>query len=229
MSKHVIKSGSGSARYFSSIGFSLAKVLLNILPPSIEVFFHREFGERYLGRIGISFVLFVFYCQLFSSAPEIARDSSEQFFLGLYLLCFLGLSIFHLVEFVVRRKYVGGAVHSRSSGVPWSVWHRFGFSPVAVQRYVEPGLCFLAALVLQFFAKVLAFWLITSAVALFVKCQIQAWTARGRILDAIDGRIEAQKLNATVQRRIAPRHHGAGRFFHVAPGHRAAGGGRKHP
>ena len=187
MRTHLFKRSAHATHYFFRVALWTWKILLKLLPPSLEVFLHRQFGDRYFVQIAGSFLLFVFSSQCVLSAPEIASRQSEQFSLGLYSLCFLCLILFHIVDRFIRQSRVGGGIYSYSPGIPFPFWQRLCLTPVVVQRYAEPALCFFVALILRNFSRAVAFWIEASTIVLFVKCHIEWWSARKRALDALDG------------------------------------------
>lgn len=217
MAKHLIKITAHSVRRGARAALWTSRLLLKLLPPGVEIFLHRHFGERYFPRMAGSFFLFLAYRHCVLLIPYFSSRPAERFFLGFYALCFFVVGVFHFAEFLIRRFRLGDEIHSFSCGKPFSFWQRLGTRPIVVQRRVEPALCFCAFLVVSMFAPALGSWILYSACAALFKIHIDRWTLRTRMLDTIDARIEAQQLNERIRQRTAPRHHAAGRFFDVSP------------
>lgn len=85
-------------------------------------------------------------------------------------------------------------IHSYSTGEPWPLWRQIPLETATVQRYLEPALCCLFALVVTLLDSALARWLFIAAIALFVKEQVLRSQLRTRRLDAFDNRAETERL-----------------------------------
>ena len=178
-------------RFYGRIMLFIYKWLMWLFSASIEIYLHRNFGCRYLGMLSFSWFFCVLCCGITSCKTVL--DAIFVF----------GLSI-HLVAHVIgafTRSYRGiPEPHSHYTGDAWRIWQRWRFEQATVQRYLEPLLCVLIALPLHDIDPFLFFWLIASGISLFIREQIVRVRNAWRVQNAIDARLEAQDLNANLNR-----------------------------
>jgi hypothetical protein len=174
-------------RRYGRIGLFIGKWLMRLLSASVEMCLRHNFGRRYLRMIFLAFTFFAFCVSL---APGLTILSYA------FLMNLLGLGIFHAVTVFTRRSRGAPEPHSFSAGDSWPAWQRLRLPQAVIQRWLEPALCLIASLPVSLIDPFLGLWLKASAAALFIKEQSAHWKARRRILDALDARLEAQKLNA---------------------------------
>jgi len=159
-------------------------------PTTIEVFLHHRFGCRSGKALLKGFLLLLFVFAVTSRGNAPAPFPLFPGFLFAYAICAFG-------HWLTNKLVEPGRIHSQSSGEPWPVWRALPLESSTVQGYVEPVLCCVIAAVVQFLDLSLARWLFLATAALAVKEMISRNRQRNRQLDALDNRMESQ--------RIAPR------------------------
>lgn len=188
------------------------QAFLRLLTVSLEVFLHRNFGERFFSPIeyiagAVTLFLFTFFGKIF-----FFRYVFGLMFFG---LAALGMGAYHL--YVIRERRKAGIVqHSRSWGDSWPLFYEMGYSHQTIQFYIEPGICFLVGFVLLLFSPILGLWIMNGSLAWFFFCQLELRKWNNRILDAIDNEIEARNFQAAVIDRKAPKET-EGFFVPVSP------------
>ena len=200
----------------------LARVLLKLVPPSLEVFLHRRFGDRNFPRMAGSFALFLFYRRAVTFFSCGTSSWTLNLCVDFYVALFLCFGLFHFGVRFVPRFRTGDSVHSYAAGLPWPFWERLGLPPLVVVRFVEPAIGLCLALVISRFSALLGFWLKIASAALFIKGQMDWWTLRKLTLDAMDARIEGRRVNASMEERLATHQPAASRFFTASPARRPA-------
>ena len=177
----------------------LLKWAMRLLSASVEICLRQNFGRRYMPMLFAAPFLFLFCAGL----DPFRTPLTDLFWLGLFALAF-----WHFIYLFVRRSRSIAEPHSQSAGESWGGWQRFGFDETIVQRYLEPALCALVGCIIFLIDPFLGFWLMASGAALFVKQQISRFKTNRRIMDALDAKLEAQRLNAALtkaQQRPAQR------------------------
>ena len=106
---------------------------------------------------------------------------------------------------------------SYSTDDSWDLWQPLRIQKTTVQRYIEPVLAFLVGLSIYALDPFLGFWLISSAVALFVKEQVTRFKTARRILDASDARLQAQHLNTGLNNYVLRPSQGVQRSHRARP------------
>lgn len=212
-SRHSVKRTGRAWRGALRLAMWVALLLLKYLPPSLEVFLHRNFGARYFGRITGSIVIFwVFYEWSICSVPH----STDRALLVLYAGGLVFLGIVHFLITFIRGLRGAEDAHSRFAGLSWALRRPFSAESLLVHRLAEPMCCFCLGLFLSRIAPLFAFWLRIASIALFLKGAVEWWVFRNRVFDAIDGRIEAAQVNARVQRRSSPFARSKDQFYEVS-------------
>lgn len=179
----------GQRRYLR-IALFLGKWLMRLLSASVEAFLRTNFGRRYVHMLAGAF-LFFFLSTGLNPAPALLTS--------LFLMGLFALVIYHYIQMFRRRGLSVAEPHSSSAGNSWNFWQRFGLAQTTVQRYLEPALCWLIGLIISTPDPFLGFWLKASAVALFVKEQINRVRITRRIIEANDAKVSAQDLNSGVR------------------------------
>jgi hypothetical protein len=167
---------------------------MRIVPASVEVFFRRNFGWRYLPTIMMAFLLCACYASL---VPVVLTQ--------LFVFAMLGMSIYHIGVTWARPSGRSPGRYSYSTGDSWPIWRNSGLRPTTVQRYIEPAICVVIAGLITPFDLALSLWVVASGMALFIKEQLGLFRSRRRVLDSVDSRIESQQLNELVTQQLNPR------------------------
>jgi hypothetical protein len=180
----------------------IAMVLLSWLSVTLELFVRFNFGERYLSWLRLFLGLMIMELttlvprMIFAMIPFLGGPTGS--FSPLFFRAAICLGIYHQWR-IWRRNRQGIAWHSNSFGVS-----RLSFLPVSdwmLYRFVEPGLCFIAGMLIKFIDPVTGIWVILASVALFVKNQMVFNAQRGRLLDVIDARIESAAMQGALEGR----------------------------
>ena len=166
--------------------------ILNVLSFSVEVYTRHSFGERYINWLRFIFAMLLLntimgFFRMLYMLPLIGGGIYPQMS-SLFWYSFIGLTLYHLYQ-IWQRNRRGIAWHSRSFGVS-----RLEFLPLndaMLYRFVEPLACIVVSFVLRPFSPFTANWLLISSFCLLIKNNLIFNAARGRVLDVIDGRIEA--------------------------------------
>ncbi len=159
-------------------------------PTTVEVFLHHRFGARSGQALLKGFLLLVFVCL-------VSGHSDRQATIPLFPVYLLAYIITAACHWFISQFRQADQIHSYSSGEPWPFWRELPLDTTTIRQCLEPVLCCLIACVLLLFDPALACWLFLAAIALFIKEQVSRARSRTRRLDAIDNRVEAD--------RIAPR------------------------
>jgi hypothetical protein len=96
-------------------------------------------------------------------------------------------------------------VHSESNGVPWSFWRLTSEQLNGFQMFFEPFFFFLPGFIIAPWDAPLGGWLVGCAICHFIKGIISSWNQRNRLLDALDARLEGERMSSTVRRHNSPR------------------------
>lgn len=194
------------------MAYALAEFVCGQFAKTVVVFLRWDFGERYFNvsdLLGSTFTFTIYGAIILlflatgrgGNAVHQYGGGKEQnaAVLGVFLLCFLAMSVFHrLISFV--QKLGGRRWHSRYAGTSYL---RFLtalplVTSYTVQRYIEPALALLAACVFGLLSPVLGLWLGFAALSLAATGYLQHRRARNRVLDAIDAQIEAEQIGNAI-------------------------------
>lgn len=121
--------------------------------------------------------------------------------LDLYVLTFFCLVIYHIWKMFCTPA---GRVHSESSGTSCQFWQRIGLTPTVAQLIAEPGITFLAGLLIFRLDSALGLWLQLAGLSLCVKEVVNKWRGWNRFLDALDSRIEGGRMNTAIREHNSP-------------------------
>lgn len=156
-------------------------------PTTIEVFLHHRFGARSGQALLKGFLLLLFVCAL-------SRHSDLQATVPLFPVYLFAYIVIAAGHWFISQFRQGDQIHSYSSGEPWPFWRELPLDTTTVKQYLEPVLCCLIACLVLLLDPVLACWFSVAAIALFIKAQVQRAGLRTRRLDAIDNRVETERL-----------------------------------
>lgn len=175
---------------------------MRLMSASIEIYFRRNFGCRYLPMLIGAFIAFAFCAGLVPSPSPLTT---------LFFLVTLVLAFRHCLFAFMRYRLSLPEPHTLSAGDSWNVWQCWGFRPSTVQCYIEPALSLIAGFLVLGIDPFLGFWLTGSALALCVKEQLIRIKMVRHIQNAADARIEAQRLNGGLNQYVARSTRGAQR------------------
>lgn len=161
-------------------------------PVTLEVFLHHRFGARTGKNLIKGFLLLLVIAPLFKSV-----------FPGTAVPLFAGFIFAYVIAAICqwlssRFGEENEHIDSYTNGTPWPLWQQFPFAATTIERFLEPALCFLVALVVLFLDPPLAHWLFVASIALFIKAHVRQTQLRTHQLDSLDSR-----RNTT---QNAPRH-----------------------
>jgi hypothetical protein len=206
-------------RAWVSFLYHAALAFLRMFTLSVEVFLHRQFGERYLTLTGIVLGGFTFQfvawmwnfkpstlIPLMSfgmwMSPTPSKPVAVFDLVGFCIVVYYLVAGWHLIAIFVRNRE-GKMWYSRSSGLsfPFLTWintlgKRFNFHQDLVKMYVEPAMCYGVG---WFLTKSMgpnfpATWLTIAGIALFLKSQIEYGERKKALLDQLDAIIEAREV-----------------------------------
>lgn len=166
---------------------------MRLLSASTEIHFRRNFGRRYLPMLMGAFLLFTICSGVISPAAPLTT---------LFFLVTMVQVIRHCLFAFFRTRLSLPEPHTLWTGDSWDVWQRLGYGTSTVQCYIEPALSLILGLLVLNVDPLLGFWLAASGLALFVKEQLIRIESLRHILNAADGRIEAQRLNSGLNRYL---------------------------
>jgi hypothetical protein len=190
----------------------MVQIFLRLATVSLEVFLHRNFGERFFSPIEfiagvLALYVFVFF-GWFLFAAEIA-------WLVLFGVAALLMGTYHLFV-IYQRKGKGVTIHSRYWGDSLPFFYGMDLSHQTIQFYVEPALCFFVGIIFISISPLLGNWIMFGAIAWFFMCQLELRKWNNQILDAIDREIEARNFEAAVLEKKSPKET-EGFFVPVSP------------
>ena len=166
-----------------------------ILSASAEAFCHHSFGSRYIWNLMLSF----FSCCIYFAIMSIT--GSGDGISGCYLMAYFGFVVYHTVS-AFRRDSL---VHSESNGVPWDFWRLTPEQMGGFQIFIEPLLFLNIGLLIAQLDAPLGAWLLGCAICHFIKAIITSWNHRNRLLDALDARLEGERMSNSVRGQHSPR------------------------
>jgi hypothetical protein len=162
---------------------------------SIVPFVRKDFGERYLSWLNLSFgytvvAFFMFFGQMFSF---LTRWGGQQL-MTLFFLAFIAMSVYRRWE-IHRRNNAGVPWHSMCMGT--SILP-LPFSEEKVYKFFEPALIFGAGHLLWTLSGQVGLWIMISAVSLFINNHIVFYNERRAMLDMRDAEIETKYIGAAL-------------------------------
>lgn len=173
----------------------------------VQCLFCHRFGERTLSlpRIVVATVLLPMVGIPWSSAtPSLA--SITNYWIGGWTVqvcivraSLVTLMLWHWVD-IQQRKRAGMIWHSKSLGIPWS-W--LGPDGKGQRLYVQPALSVFIGNLFLPFNTALAGYFYFSAIACFFSWCLFFRLLRGKVLDLIDQRVEADGLRSALERKPA--------------------------
>lgn len=184
------------------------KVFCQLLAVSAEVFLRHSFGRRYAGTLVASLLVFSLYA---FSVFDSGRRNGAPLIAG-FLFIYFVLVMFHLTAAWTTRI---APVHSRLPGQSWGFWRGITTNPRVVQIALEPLACLMVGIVVTPVDEPLASWLICASMSLFVKECIRHWERTQRMLDAVDARIEGERVGTAVRDHFNPESTDGRRFHPV--------------
>lgn len=188
------------------------QIFLRLMTVSLEVFLHRNFGERFFSPIEYIAGSIMLYLFIFLGRFVFYTRMSGILIFGCAALV---MGAYHL--YVIHdRKKKGIVQHSRYWGDSWPFFYELGYSHQTIQFYIEPALCFAIGVLLALPGSLLGIWIIYGSIAWFFFCQLELRKWNNRILDAIDQEIEARNFQKAVMDRKAPQET-EGFFVPVSP------------
>ncbi|MEM7125671.1 MAG: hypothetical protein AAF702_05055 [Chloroflexota bacterium] len=183
-----------------------------------EMFLRGEFGERYLNWIRfISSLLiinfFLGFLRFFHSLPLVGGGVYPQIN-SYFWWAFVSLSCYHLIRIWLRNRR-GVKWHSYSFGI--SHFAFLGLSDGLLYRVVEPMIAITASLLMRPYSSFTANWILISAICLFIKNNMLFNHMRGRVLDVIDGQIEAEVMSGKMEGKSKKQTAGWSQIVSVSP------------
>lgn len=167
---------------------NLVMWIIRIWAVSLEMFLHRNLGERYLGlQAGLALLLMSFY---------------SLYWQGYDARAFIWFMVLYLAMWVKARwensaaRRRGEVYHSRYTGWPSVVGPKTKFSERTAKRYVEPGFVLAFGLTLRGFwgEMPLGTYLVIGSVFLFLSVQLSATVTRAQEMDLNDAVIEQEYI-----------------------------------
>jgi hypothetical protein len=168
--------------------WAILKFAAMAAPSTVEVFLHHRFGARCGKALLKGFLLL--------SVLTVISTQSEPSNVGRLFPHFLfDYSILATGHWLTSRgQRPAEHVYSYLHGEPWPFWSSVPVSTAIVQRYVEPVLCCLVGSAVSHFDTSLGSWILLAGIALFVKEQVIRARLRTRQLDALDNRVETERM-----------------------------------
>jgi hypothetical protein len=173
---------------------------------SVVPFIRKDFGERYLGWLNLFFGYSV--VGNFMLLASIIGSLGGAFFhiglsgaslMQLFLLAFIGLSIYHRRE-IARKNKAGEKWHSMYLGT--SILP-LPFSREFVYKFAEPAIVIGAGWLLSGISTLPGVWLMIAGSSLFINNHIVYHKQRQAILDILDAEIEARNMSKAMAGRPA--------------------------
>ena len=173
------------------------KFTCKMLAVSGEVFCRHSFGQRYLATLLVSFI-FSFVILLLQRATALVNQPTT---VDIYLLTYFILILYHACQ--MWRPHT--AVHSYSNGQSWGFWERLPIKPVIVRIIIEPAVLIVAGRLLRPANDFLSAWIQAAGLCLSGKEIIAYWHHGNRVLDALDARLEGERVGTDVRQHSTPR------------------------
>lgn len=174
---------------------SVISLIAGCFAVSIVVFVRKDFGERYLSWLNLSFGYTVVACFTFLGAmfAFLTRWGGQQL-MTLFWLAFIAMSLYRRWE-IHRKNNAGVEWHSMYMGTSLLP---LPFSEEKTYKFFEPALVFGAGHLLYALSGQVGAWLMISSVALFICNHIAYYNERRAMLDMRDAQIEAKYLSAAL-------------------------------
>ncbi|MBX6312462.1 MAG: hypothetical protein IRY99_06010 [Isosphaeraceae bacterium] len=151
---------------------------------SLEVFMHRDFGERYLGpQAAFAFPLVLIYSLLWGGDDATAM----HYFLGAYAVFFVGAR-----SAAVARRRRGGQVHSYYCGWPLVMRLLPARDELKVKSKIEPLLAATIGFLLLSAAPSLGLYIVIGSLCLVAKTDEQIKAERETMFDLNDAVLEQE-------------------------------------
>jgi hypothetical protein len=160
--------------------------VIRIWAVSLEMFLHRNLGERYLGIQAVLALLLLSFYSVFWPGYDLRPFS-------LFMLLYLAMWVkARLENFAARRR--GEVYHSRYTGWPSVVGPKAKFSEMTAKRFVEPGFVLAFGLTLREILgeQPLGTYLIIGSVCLYLSVHLTTTVDRAREMDLNDAVIEQE-------------------------------------
>lgn len=154
-------------------------VFANSAATSMEVFLHRNFGERYFGMQSALVLLLVPFYSLFWRGYDLRP--LLQFLAAYLVMCFVAQ-----IGILARRRRGGPQVHSQYSGTPHIMRLLPWLSERTVKVIVEPMLLFVIAVMTMSVSEPLGGYLMLCSVALCLTVNLAIGMERKRAIDTND-------------------------------------------
>jgi hypothetical protein len=151
---------------------------------SLEVFLHRDIGERYLGWNAAAVLVLVPLYMLGWEGYD-ARPMEG------FLLAFLGMCAVSRMA-IFRRRLQGGSCHSLYTGWPRFLGAKAKITELRMKQVYEPIGVFVLGLTFRDYEGPLATYLMIGAVCLFISVSASGTLERIRSLDLNDAVIEQE-------------------------------------
>jgi hypothetical protein len=171
------------------IRLEMALFICQTWSTSIEVFLHRDMGERYLGLQAFCVVLLVPIFGLFWEGYDL-----EPLFL--FISAYMVMCYVNRVQMVARRKR-GEQCHSRYSGWPRFLGPKAKFSEMTMKRIVEPVITLLIGAVVRDSNAPLGTYLMLGAVAMFITVSASQQAHRAQAQEMYDAVAEQEMVADT--------------------------------
>ena len=180
-----------------------------MLAVSAEMLCRHSFGRRYAPKLLASF-----FCTLVAlSLLRTAKPQPAPIFISVYFFCLFILLLWHLVT--MMRSPV--TVPSYSNGQSFGFWARLDVDQSIVRILLEPTFVLVIGAVFISVNELLAVWIMLGAICLFIKEFLAHYQFISRIIDAIDARLEGERIGAGVRQRTTPQGGGEQGVIPVAP------------
>jgi len=181
--------------------------LVTLFSLPVQVLFRKNLGKRHLRVFHtsfLSFTIYVLWLGTLTLAPWML-GSKELILSWFFLLIVSLMASIHAVDIYLRPKR-GVKLHSYYSGwprlmdvMPHSVKRKFVEWEINLEiftkMYLEPGLCFLLFWLIFPVDRMLAILLGIGGASLYIYGQYKASRDEDKLLDVIDGQIEAEMLH----------------------------------
>jgi len=174
---------------------SVISLICGCFAVSVVVFVRKDFGERYLSWLNLSFGYTVVACFTFLGAmfAFLTRWGGQQL-MTLFWLAFIAMSLYRRWE-INRKNNAGVEWHSMYMGTSLLP---LPFAEEKIYKFFEPALVFGAGHLLYALSGQVGAWLMISSVALFICNHIAYFNERRAMLDMRDAQIEAKYLSAAL-------------------------------
>ncbi len=162
---------------------------------SVAVFIRKDFGERYLSWLNLSFgysVVANFY--FFGGLVGMLTRRGGSSLMGLFFLAFIAMSLYRRWE-IAKKNNAGIEWHSMYLGTSLLP---LPFGREMIYKFLEPAIVFALGHLLWTFSGQVGLWLMLSALALFINNHIVFYHERRAVLDMRDAEIEAKYLQAAL-------------------------------